>query len=193
MKTGIVLFKQYMRLLWGTRRIRTLTQQREDALIKLGRTAWELRVKHRDLLDLYEKLEQIEAEIGAKRAEIEAIESEPLSDDSDIKRAELKLRKVKLKKLERAIGELRGEKDPIFREIGERLAAVRIQREELSDDYSRVRNLSEGIQQMRHILDSTRAMLDAIDHRKKELAYVYWFGTILLGVILIWAAIKFFI
>ena len=88
---------------------------------------------------------------------------------------------------------MENEEIPIFLEIGRKLNAAKVPRSDLAGRYSAIDDIAEGIQQARYLIDSTRAAVTAIDRRKKELAYVYWGGTILLAIILIWAAVKFFI
>lgn len=156
------------------RTLSRLESERAAAFVELGRRALEMKLSHPEIGPLAAQVEPLDAEIAAKREEIRKIEAEPLSDDPQVRTAELNLRKVKISKINEAIQAIEAKCRPLLDEIGHIVHRYKLEPETLSEFYTRIRTTEAEIVNQERRIDETNAEYEAVSPGVRALAYGFW-------------------
>jgi hypothetical protein len=150
----------------------------DDAFVLLGRRAIEMKIAHPQIAPLASQIESLETEIAAKRSEARAVEAEPLSDDPQVRSAELKLRRVKTNKLNEAVQGLESKARPLLDEVGRIVHRAKLEPEGLEQYYTRILEAATEIKNQERRIDEINAEYEVVSPGTRFMAYGFWVAIV---------------
>ncbi|MEW6358909.1 MAG: zinc ribbon domain-containing protein [Planctomycetota bacterium] len=186
-RVGLQLIRYALRIMRGRCTLRSLTRRQNHMFENLGKAACRLQFHHRDLSPIYDRLRAIEQQEAEKMAMVHAVGQQALSEDRDIRKAEIALQKVKIRKINQAMATLNRSKGPIFRELGATVNALRIPGEGANEIYLQIDRLAQDISRIEAEVQGARVAIAAVDRRKKWFVYVIWMYVTIIAILIVWA------
>ena len=147
---------------------------RDEAFVLLGRRTIEMKIAHPEIAPLASRIESLETEIAAKRSEARAVEAEPLSDDAQVRSAELKLRRVKINKLNDAVQALESKARPLLDEVGRVVHRAKLEPEGLQEYYTRILGAESEIKAQERRVGELNEEYEVVSPGTRFMAYGFW-------------------
>ena len=157
----------------------------EDAHVALGKEAIEKKLSHAEITPLTAQIESLNREIAAQREQVRAVEAEPLSEDPQIKKAEINLRNVKIAKINEAIAAVEAKARPTLVEIARIVRRENLAPQDLQPSCARIQAAEAETAAQERRINETNEEYEVVTPGTRALAYGFWVAVVVVILVLL--------